>query len=55
MYLLNSSDVKESRVVFSSSLYTRTVLHLPETLVVIVIEINESFTVFCSAVIWSVF
>lgn len=55
MYLLNSSDVKESWVVFSSSLYTRTVSHLPETLVVIVIEINESFTVFCSAVIWSVF
>lgn len=55
MYLLNSSDVKESWVVFSSSLYTRTVWHLPETLVVIVIEINESFTVFCSAVIWSVF
>lgn len=40
-------------LVFASSFYTRIVLPLSETLVVIVIEIIENFTIDCGAIIGS--
>lgn len=39
--------------VFASSFYTRIVLPLSETLVVVVIETSESFAIDCSEIIGS--
>lgn len=45
MCLLNPSDVA-----FASRFYTGILLPLPETLVVLVTEILESFTIDCSVI-----
>lgn len=44
---------KLAMLVFASSFYTRIVLPLSETLVVIVIEIIENFTIDCGVIIGS--